>query len=114
MNYKSEAQLQSLCVKWHNKMYPNQWEDLILIFNNPPDARMGGILKSMGLKRGSSDLLYFTPTGKMCWIEMKLPGMIQTKDQERFEERVKKYGCDYRVADNEIIFQTIIKSYNNG
>jgi len=114
MEYKSEAHLQSLCVKWHNHNYLHQADDLILIFNNPPDARMGGILKAMGLKPGASDLLYFTPTLKLCWLECKLEGRYQTKEQKEFEIRVKKYGCDYKVFKNELEFQTIIKTYNNG
>lgn len=110
--YKSEAHLQSLCTKWFRSTYLEQWYRLFLIYNNPPNAAMAGLLKSMGLQKGITDQLYFTPNMRLCWIEYKLEGRTQSEDQERFEILVHNYGFDYAIIKNEEMFIKLIKSYN--
>ena len=112
--YKSEAHLQSLCTKWHREMYPAQWDDLILIYNNPPNAIVAAMLKGMGLSRGVSDQLYFNEVRrKLVWLEYKLDGKFQTGDQIIFEQKVEMYGCEYYVIRNEFEFKTLMIKINS-
>lgn len=112
MEYKSEAHLQSLCTKWFRKEYPEQWYRLFLIFNNPPNGAMASLLKSMGLQKGVSDQLYFTPGLKLHWIEYKIDNRRQSEDQKEFEKLVTEYGCGYSVIRNEDEFILLIKKLN--
>lgn len=114
MEYKSEAHLQSICVKWFDRAYVGQQGRLRMIYNNPPNARMGAVLKSMGLRKGTSDLVYFAPGGKIHWIEMKLRGERQSDSQKDFQLLVEEYGGSYILCYSEQDFQTFINSLNNG
>lgn len=111
--YKSEAHLQSLCTLWYKNEYaPMERHRLILVYNNPPNARMGAILKSLGMERGPGDQLYFSPIGKMVWLEFKIDNNDQSDDQLLFEHMVTvEFGCDYHIIRSVIIFQNIIKKY---
>jgi hypothetical protein len=111
--YKSEADLQAQCVKWFDRAYMNQKFNLFLVYNNPPNAIMGAILKSMGLKRGISDLVYFCPNlGLTYWIEMKLPGEKQSDHQKDFENLVVSFGFEYKVIDDLTKFVHFINQCN--
>lgn len=112
MEYKSEAHLQSLCTKWFNKNYLDQYDKLMLIYNNPPNSAMAGLLKSMGLKSGVSDQLYFTPKLSLCWIEYKLVGRPQSESQKSFQKLVENYGFSYVIIRNEDEFVKLIKILN--
>lgn len=111
--YRSEAHLQSLCTKRFHNTHLDDPDALILIFNNPANSRMAGIMKAMGLSRGQSDQLWFSPQC-MVWIEYKLPGEVQSNKQLEFEERVKRYGCKYELVHSETEFDNIINKYENG
>jgi hypothetical protein len=119
MQYKSEAELQSKCTIWYRNTHLDRQDDLILIYNNPPNARMGAILRSLGMRRGPSDQLYFAPInpitmlGKIVWVEYKIDGRKQTPEQIAFEKKVKLYGCDYVLIRDETEFQLMIKKYEN-
>lgn len=117
--YKSEADLQSQCTLW----YKNDWcgndirmkKRLILIYNNPANARLGAILKSLGLERGATDQLFFSPIGVLVWIEYKLGNMKQSDDQIMFEEMLKEYSiCVHVVIREKIDFQNLIKKHFYG
>lgn len=110
--YKSEAELQMICTRWYNNSYLKDRKRLILIYNNPPNARMGAILKSMGLKAGVADQLYF---GRVpVWIEFKIDWNDQSDAQQEFQFMVEFYGMIYVVIRNEIEFQNVIKTYEYG
>ena len=65
-----------------------------LIYNNPKNALHGSILKGMGLRRGPSDQVLLKQ-GTVVWIECKLPGEGQSKDQEDFQAEVEALGMRY-------------------
>ncbi len=102
--YKSEAQLQSRCYTEWTRKYPNERGQLFLIYNNPPNAIVAGLLKSMGLRRGVSDMVYFGPGRSLWWMEFKLPGKEQSKEQEAFEHMCKEWGFGYLLVDSELVF----------
>ncbi len=116
VKYKSEAELQKECTLWYKNEYSGndikKKRRLILVYNNPPDARMGAILKSLGLERGVSDQLYFSPIGRLVWIEYKLPGEVQSDEQLIFMMMVKEYSiCDYHVVKQKDEFIKLIMMY---
>lgn len=112
MEYKSEAHLQSLCTTWFNHEFIAQYNNLILVYNNPPNGRMASLLKSMGLRRGTSDQVYFAPNKLIVWIEYKLPGRKQSDDQILFQKMVQDWGCLYAVVTSETEFQNLINKLN--
>lgn len=116
--WKSEAQFQAACVKWFDRTFPEQRGRLIGIYNNPPNAIVGAMLLSMGVKPGISDLVYFpvftpvVPMPSVVWIELKTLGKKQNDNQIKFEATVKGFGHEYHVVtEEEIIFQNLINSY---
>lgn len=112
MEYKSEAHLQSLCTKWFRENYLSQYDRLFLVYNNPPNAAMAGLLKSMGLRRGPADQVYYAPRGKKVWIEYKLGNKSQSDDQLAFQAMVEAYGEKYYVVKTEEEFKYLIKTIN--
>lgn len=111
--YKSEAHLQSVCTFWYKNVYaPMERHRLCLILNNPPNARMGAIFKSMGMERGASDQVYFSPIGKIVWLEYKIKNNDQSDEQLLFERMVtKEFGCDYHIIKSLEQFKNVIFSY---
>lgn len=111
-SYKSEADLQAKCFKYFDRKYPEQKGRLRLIYNNPPNAIIGALLKSMGLVKGTSDQVYFANDGKMVWIEYKLVGMYQSDEQEKFEKLVRQWKHDYVIIQTETEFINLMYLYN--
>lgn len=105
----SEAHLQSECVKWHNKNYPDERHRLFMVYNNPKNKAHAAVLLGMGLKAGVSDLIYLLD-GTVVFIEMKLPKKRQSPDQKEFEAMVISLGFQYYIIDNQLDFEKLIRS----
>lgn len=90
----TEAKLQSDCFQWVYRELPHLRPYFFLIYNNPKNAMHGAILKGMGLRRGPSDQVLLLP-GTVVWIECKLPGEGQSKDQQTFQQQVEALGMRY-------------------
>jgi len=54
-------------------------------------------LKLMGLEKGASDILLFTPDGHFC-LEFKAPGERASADQERFLRDMSLLGLRCKVV----------------
>lgn len=100
--WKSEAQFQSYCYKWYDREYPQLRGRLFMIYNNPPNAIVGGMLVSMGLRKGVSDLLFLPIPRTIVWIELKIGNKPQTDDQKEFEKLVSDMGWKYYLVREEI------------
>lgn len=61
-------------------------------------ARLGGILKSMGVKAGVPDLVLILPNGLAGFIELKAGRGKLTEAQEAFRDRAVKLGCLWAEA----------------
>jgi len=61
-------------------------------------ARLGGILKSMGVKAGVPDLVLILPHGVAGFIELKAGEGKLTPAQEAFRDRALALGCFYAEA----------------
>jgi hypothetical protein len=109
-NQVTESRLQSEVYTWFHNTYPEQRGQLFMIYNNPKNAAHGAILKAMGMVAGCSDLIYLAPTGKVYFLECKLPEGVQSKDQKKFENMVSGIGHTYRIFRSVEQFQEIIKT----
>ena len=59
----------------------------------------GKLNKSLGVIAGRADLTYYTPSGKVVFIEMKANGGKQSKIQIDWEALVVSFGYEYYVID---------------
>ena len=112
MSKRDEQALQIACVTWFDLQYAAQSNRLYQNYNNPPSARIGGILKAMGMRRGVADLSYLLPDGRTCFIELKTDKGKQSDTQKAFQSMVTELGNDYHIARTVYEFMSIINSYN--
>lgn len=61
-------------------------------------ARLGGILKSMGVKAGVPDLVLILPNGLAAFIELKASKGALTEAQRAFRDRCSALGCFWAEA----------------
>jgi len=61
-------------------------------------AKLGGILKSMGVKPGVPDLVFILPTGRAGFIELKAGTGKLTESQKDFRDRVTETGAFWAEA----------------
>src|SRR5688572_8416314 len=99
--WKSEAEYQAECFKLFDKEFPSLRGRLILIYNNPPNAIVGAMLKSMGLRKGTSDHLFFISFKRIAFIEYKIGYKKQSEEQEAFEILVKNFGFEYYLLNGK-------------
>lgn len=61
--------------------------------------KTGALLQRMGLKPGMSDLLFISPTGQHCWLEIKRDHRAPLTDgQIEFTAELRRRGVPYYVA----------------
>lgn len=110
--WKSEAHQQAACFEWFCRTFPAQRPMMFCIYNNPPNAVVAGMLKSMGMRRGVSDMCYFAPRRELHWIEQKLVGERQSSDQVQFQGMVEQWGFKYHLNYSLAQFQEIVLNLN--
>jgi len=93
----SEDRLQQniFCYHWNN--YPKERGLLFCVFNNPKNKIQGAQLKSKGMMKGVSDLIYLKPGGKPLLLELKTDIGKQSKAQKDWQDSVTVAGYDYYV-----------------
>jgi|SRR5215211_1846982 len=108
-----EARLQSICFTWHWNSFPSERGRLFMVYNNPNNRIEGAVLKGMGMVPGVSDLIYLfkdewkiSPSVK--FLECKLPGCKQDKEQIKFESMVKMLGFGYYLFHSLDEFKLLI------
>jgi len=109
---KNETQLQQRCFTWHWNTFPEYRGLLCCNLNNSKDARTGKLNKSLGVIAGRADLTYYTPSGKVVFIEMKANGGKQSKIQIDWEALVVSFGYEYYVIDTIEDFKACIMRSN--
>lgn len=72
-------------------------------------VRLGGILKSMGVKAGVPDIAMVLPMGRAAFIELKTPKGSLSADQKAFRDRavaINAFWAEARsLADVEAILE---------
>lgn len=61
-------------------------------------ARLGGIMKSMGLRAGVPDLVFVLPNAKIGFLELKAGKGSLSKSQREFRDEAQERGCPWAEA----------------
>lgn len=95
--WHSEEQMQAAFFMWVDE---EMWQIRGTIFAVPNGAfvskREAVKLVATGLKAGVSDIIWVLPYD-VQFIELKLPGGVQSDKQKAFETRIKKMGHEYMI-----------------
>lgn len=90
---RPEQQLQQQVAGYINAAYPG------LLWFHPANssgnrgARLGGILKSMGVLAGVPDIVVILPTGLSAFIELKASKGSLSPTQKAFRDRARETGA---------------------
>lgn len=95
----TETQLQAKCVEWyHNEFRFTPWKKMLHCNNNNSHNNISGNkAKALGVVPGVSDLELICPTGRVVFIELKIPGGVQSNDQIEFMNEVQSRGHSYLI-----------------
>lgn len=103
----TELRMQYECYTWFHNSYPYERGYLYRIKNeldNYPAkksesdrVRQLSENKSTGVIKGVSDLCYLSAYGPV-FIELKIPGGVQSKEQKEWAEKVTRRGFRYFVV----------------
>lgn len=88
-----EQELQQSAVAFITAAYPD-----LLFFHTPNSsgnrgARLGGILKSMGVKPGVPDIFILLPTGHAAFVELKASKGSLSPAQKAFRDQAQAFGA---------------------
>lgn len=103
-----EHKLQAECVRYFSETYPERRGELFATFQETKSQGQGGVMLSLGLVSGVSDLL-FVQDGFLIGIEMKYPETSHNTEhlikQAKWLLKVPKRGyfCDSLDMFKEII-----------
>lgn len=73
--------------------------------------RLGGIMKSMGVRAGVPDLVLILPNGLSAFIELKAGRGKLTEAQEAFRDRAVKLGCLWAEARSLADIEDILTNW---
>ncbi|RIV23626.1 VRR-NUC domain-containing protein [Fibrisoma montanum] len=109
----SEAKLQSECFQWHWNEYPEERGLLHCNNNNSENRIKGNLNKAVGVVKGVADLEYLA-SGFTCFIEMKLPGQSQSREQIRFMRQCFDRGHEYVIIRSKPAFMALMQQLQRG
>jgi hypothetical protein len=99
----TEEQMQCEIFQWHWNTYPHLRKTLFHVQQKAKNKIEGARFKAKGVVRGVSDFILICPPdepagtpgrrGKTAYIELKVGGGGQERDQEEFQNQVEEYGC---------------------
>lgn len=106
--FSSEDQLQYACFNWfHNTFHEHR--QMLFHVNNKAKNRIEGVhMKSMGVVKGISDLIFISTSGVVYFLELKLPGKTQSEEQITFQQKVTVRGLHYEIITNLEQFKQFI------
>ena len=103
----TEEQLQSSCVQWFWNNYPEQRKMLFHVDNNSWNSVIGSRKKALGVVSGPSDLILILRC-RVVFIEMKIPGGVQSDNQKDFEKKVNDRSHQYIIIYSLQEFKNLI------
>lgn len=105
-------------IAMQSKAFQNLWNErpdlrgrFFAINNNSENAIKGASNKAMGVLAGVSDMAFLSGSGRIIWIEWKLPSGSQSRDQINWEQTVTNLGHTYVIVRSEDEFRRIIEIY---
>jgi hypothetical protein len=105
----SEDRLQAMCFEWFHNTNIEHRGRLFHNHQNPKNKIQGAILKAKGLIAGVSDFTFIDHP--MRFIEMKIPGGVQSADQKKFQANVERYGHYYYLCYSFEEFKGLIEGF---
>lgn len=93
----SEDRLQQLIFTHHWNNYPKERGLLFHVYNGAVNKIQGAQLKSKGMMKGVSDLIYLKPGGRPLLLELKTDIGRQSKAQKDWQESVTIAGYEYHI-----------------
>lgn len=106
-----ESELQSKCVKWFRRSYPDYYELYFMIKNDGFKNYANAVLdKKMGLISGVGDTFLSIPAlGKHGhYIEFKVGKNKQSDKQIAFQKKAEEQGYGYHLVYTFDKFKTLI------
>ena len=99
MSETSENRIQQEIFTYHWNKYPEE-RGLLFMVHNAGSSRINGArLKSMGMVKGVSDMIYLKPDGSgPMFIEIKTPKGRQSEAQKTWEDTLTDFCYDYHVV----------------
>ena len=95
---QTEGRLQQNIFTKHWNQYPEERRLLFAINNNSVNRIKGAQMKSIGVVKGVSDMIYINPrTQTTQFLELKLPNGRQKPEQIEFQQKVEKLGFEYHI-----------------
>lgn len=107
---QSEIKIQSECFLWFHNSYPEQRGLLCYNLNNSRNVIDGQMNRALGLVKGRSDMVYYSPAHGAIMIEFKTDTGIQSKEQKEWESRITNAGYQYHVVRSLTQFKTLIET----
>jgi hypothetical protein len=101
----SEDRLQQECFTWHWNKKPKERGLLFMVYNGAVNRIQGAQLKSKGMVKGVSDMIYLRPGGNPLLIEVGR----QSQAQMDWEKTVLKNGYEYHLVRSLEQFITLCK-----
>jgi hypothetical protein len=97
MLQQSEARLQQECFMWFHNTYPHLRGLFFRIKNEDHNPITGARNKATGVIPGVSDSCFLAKTGAK-FIEFKIPGGRQSKDQKEWSSKIIEACFDYFIV----------------
>lgn len=108
---KTESKLQQEIFTWHWNNRPKERGLLFMVYNTPPNAKAGAILKGMGMIAGVSDMIYLSPLHGAILIELKTATGRQSPDQKKWQKAIENARYSYVIVRSLEDFKKIIEPY---
>lgn len=104
----SEDRLQQQVFTYHWNNYPEQRGLLFMVYNGAVNKVQGAQLKSKGMVKGVSDMVYLRPGGKPLFLELKTEKGRKSPAQKDWERKVTNAGYKYKLIRSLDEFKAII------
>ena len=94
----------------HTKLHDTYHERqrLYCVYNNAVNNREGNKMRSMGVRKGVSDLAYIMNNGSTHYVELKTDEGKQSQDQIEFQELCNRLNAKYSICRSYSEFWIII------
>jgi hypothetical protein len=93
----TEEILQAQIFQYHWNNYPKERKRLFHVNNKAKNKIEGNQMKARGVVAGISDLVYLAEN-RTIYIELKIEGGVQSKEQKEFEAQCKATGHEYIIV----------------
>lgn len=110
MIFKTELQMQAYCISWFWNELPAERRMLHCNMANSFNRIKGAQAKTLGVVTGVSDLEFIDENGVTWFIELKLPGGLQSTDQKEFQSKLEARGHKYIIIFSFEEFKSFIIS----